>query len=64
MVEQKWQKNRLVKAEPLPLSEKWKKRLHECYDKFHGSLDLLFQRGAVVFKFGKNFIFRSKIANF
>ena len=37
-----------------------------CSDilKVHGSQDLLFQRGAVVLKFGKNFIFRSEIANF
>ena len=32
--------------------------------KFLGSPELLFQRGAIVLKFGKNFIFRSEIANF
>ena len=31
---------------------------------FLGSPELLFQRGAMVLKFGKNFIFRSEIANF
>ena len=32
--------------------------------KFLGSPELLFQRGAVVLKVGKNFTLRSKIANF
>ena len=32
--------------------------------KFLGSPELLLQRGAVVLKIGKNFIFRSEIANF
>ena len=41
--------------------------MHEWYGKmlkFLGSPELLFQRGAVVWKFCKNFIFRSEIANF
>ena len=32
--------------------------------KFLVSPELLFERGAVVLKFGKNFIFRSEIVNF
>ena len=32
--------------------------------KFLGSPELLFQRGAMMLKFGKNLIFRSETANF
>ena len=32
--------------------------------KFLGLPELLFRRGAVVLKFGRNFFFRSEIANF
>ena len=60
-----WQKVAYLRRNPSPSVNG--KRLHELYGKmlkFLESPELLFQRGAMVLKFGKNFIFSREIANF